>query len=251
MAISCSGPIIQKANKPKLYNLVIIGTRSPGCGRMFFGTDRNGINFGINGGRVDEHLVQIPFLFRNIAAPAKVLDIGCTGSPVALQLAMMRYNVTGIDYADYGQQHANLRFIKGDFNGHDFGKDRFDIVVSMNAIEHFGLRYYDRNEYFDKQADVKAMTKAKELLNKGGQLILMCKYGISELITESGKPFMRVYDDKALDVILSSFDVKSIEYYMVSSYRTIRQVPKEEAAASRHYRSSGTYAIACISATKQ
>ena len=219
---------------------------------MFFGGDRSGeVNFGMSGGKVDEHLVQVPFLFRNIAPPAKVLDIGCTGSPVALQLAMMRYNVTGIDYRDYGHQHSNLRFVKGDFNGHDFGKERFDIVVSMNAIEHFGLQYYNRNEYLDKQSDVKAMTKAKEMMGSGAQLILMCKYGISDLINESGRPFMRVYDDKALDVMLSSFDVKSTEYYMVSSYRTIRQVPREEAAACRHYRGSGTYAIVCISATKQ
>jgi hypothetical protein len=62
---------------------------------------------------------------------------------------------------------------------------------------------------------------------------------------------VRVYDDKALDVLLSTFEVRSTEYYMVGSYRTVRQVPKEEAAASRHYQGSGTYAFACISAVKQ
>jgi hypothetical protein len=218
---------------------------------MLFGKNNEVLNFGIRGGKVDEHIVEIPFLFRNIRDPAKVLDVGCTGSPVSLQLAMMRYNVTGIDYNDYGMQHANMKFIKGDFNSHDFGKEKFDIIIAMDSLGHFGLRHYNRSEYLDKHSDVKAMTKIKELINKGGQLIFTCKYGISDLITVSGKPFVKVYDDKALDVLMSTFDVKKTEYYMVSDSKNIRQVEREEAAASRYYHTSGTYAFACISAIKQ
>ena len=217
---------------------------------MLFGKPRETLNFGITHGRVDAHLIEIPFLFRNIRDPSKVLDVGCSGSPVALQLAMMRYNVTGIDYLDYGMRHANLRFIKGDFNSHDFGKEKFDVVIAMNSIEHFGLQVYDKSEYLDKHNDVKAMTKLKDLLTGSGQLIFTCKYGISDLITVSGKPYVRVYDDKALDVLLSSLEVRRKEYYMVSDSKNIRQVEREEAAASRYYHSSGTYAFVCISASK-
>lgn len=218
---------------------------------MLFGKSKeNALNFGINGDSVDGHLVQLPFLFRNVKPPAKVLDIGCTGSPAALQLAIMRYNVTGIDYTDYGQKHQNLKFIGDDFNSHDFGKERFDIILVMNTVEHMGLQYYRKDEPRDKQADVKAMTKVKELINKGGQLIFTAKYGIPDLITVSGKPFMRVYDDKALDVLLSTFQTDNAEYYMVADHKTIRQVPKEEAAGSRYYHNSGTYGLVCISATK-
>ena len=222
------------------------------CEKMLFGRNAYGkFNFGINGDKVDQHLIQIPFLFRNIGPPSKVLDIGCTGSPVALQLAMMRYNVTGVDYRDYGWQHSNLKFLKGDFSAQNFGKEKFDVVVSINSIEHFGLQYYNKSEYLDKQNDVKVMTKVKEIMNKGGQLIFSCNYGISDMITSSGKPFARVYDDKALDVLLSTFDVKTTEYYMVSDSKNIRQVAREEASSSRHYHNSGTYAFACISAIKQ
>ncbi len=219
---------------------------------MFFGKgEGSGFSFGISGGKVDPHLMQIPFLFRKIAPPAKVLDIGCTGSPVALQLAMMRYNVTGIDYIDYGRQHANLKFIKGDFSSHDFGKEKFDIVIAINSLEYFGLQHYSKSEYLDKQGDVKAMTKVKEIMNPGGQLIFSCNYGISDLIAAGGKSFVRVYDDKALDVMLSTFDVKAIEYYIVSDSKSMRQVEKQEAQSCRHYPKSGSYAFACISATKQ
>jgi hypothetical protein len=217
---------------------------------MLFGSKADSLNFGINGESLDEHLVQIPFLFRNIRPPAKVLDVGCAGSPAALQLAIMRYNVSGIDYYEYGRRHQNLKTVVGDFNSYDFGKERFDIVIAMNAVEHFGLQYYKKDERFDKQADVKAMTRVKELVNKGGQLIFSAKYGISDLITVSGKPFMRVYDDKALDVLLSTFSIDAIEYYMVADRKNIRQVPKEEASGSRYYNNSGTYAIVCVSATK-
>ena len=218
---------------------------------MFFGKDESrSFHFGMSGDKVDSHLMQIPFLFRKISGPSKVLDIGCTGSPVALQLAMLRYNVTGIDYNDYGKQHANLNFIKGDFIAHDFGKEKFDIVVAINSLEHFGLQHYNKSEYLDKQNDVKAMTKVKEIMNRGGQLIFSCNYGISDLIAIRGKPFARVYDDKALDVMLSTFDVKSTEYYIISDSKTIRQAEKQEAQACRYYLKSGSYAFACISAVK-
>ncbi len=216
---------------------------------MLFGKKED-LSFGLNGEEVDEHLVQLPFLFRNVKSPAKVLDIGYVGGPEALQLAMMRYNVTGIDYSGYSKRHQNLKSIVGDFNSYDFKKEKFDIIIAMNAIEHFGLQYYKEDKRFDKQADVIAMTKAKELINKGGQLIFSAKYGISDLITISGKPFMRVYDDKALDVLLSTFNIDTIEYYMVADRKNIRQVPREEAAGSRYYHSSGTYGIVCVSATK-
>jgi hypothetical protein len=208
------------------------------------------LNFGINGEKLDEHLVQLPFLFRNIRPPAKVLDIGSCGSPAALQLAMLRYNVTGIDFSEYARRHQNLRSLTGDFNSYDFKKDRFDIVIAMNTIEYMGLQHYKKDELLDKQADVRAMTKAKELINRGGQLIFSAKYGIPDTITLSGKPFMKVYDDKALDVLLSTFHIDTIEYYMVADRKNVRQVPREEAAASRYYHSSGTYGFVCVSATK-
>ncbi len=217
----------------------------------FLGSKKDAkLNFGMNGEEVDEHLVQLPFLFRNIKPPAKVLDIGSSGSPAALQLAIMRYNVTGIDFTDYGKRHQNLKSLAGDFNSHNFGKDRFDIVLAMNTIEYMGLQYYKKDELLDKQADIRAMTKAKELMPKGSQLIFSAKYGIPDTITISGKPFMKVYDDKALDVLLSTFHIDAIEYYMVADRKNVRQVPREEAAGSRYYHSSGTYGFVCVSATK-
>jgi hypothetical protein len=211
----------------------------------------NIFDFGIDGRKINENIIGIPFLFRHIAPQSKVLDVGCTGSPISLQLAIMRYNVTGIDYEDYGFGHANMKFIKDNFISHDFGKEKFDVVIAMNSIEHFGLQYYNKSELLDKQADVKAMTKIKELIKVGGQLIFTCKYGIQELINASGKPFVRIYDEPSLDVLLSTFEIKNSEYYMVSDYKSVRQVPREEAAGSRHYRNSGTYAIACINAIKK
>ncbi len=217
---------------------------------MLFGKPEAPLNFGINGHAVDEHLIALPFLFRHVNNPSKVLDIGCTGSPASMLLSILRYNVTGIDYTDYPRPHPNMKFIKGDFNTHNFGKERFDIVLSMSAVCHFGLQYYNRSEPRDRQADVVAMTKVKELMNKGGQLIFTCMYGIPEIVTESGRPFARVYDDKSLDVLLSTFEIKNTEYYMITDRKNVRQIPREEAMASRHYRTSGTYAIACINAAK-
>ncbi|MDE1860625.1 MAG: methyltransferase domain-containing protein [Candidatus Micrarchaeota archaeon] len=206
-------------------------------------------SLGFAEGRMDEKLLQIPFVFRYIRQPpAKVLEIGCSESLLALQLAALKYNVYGIDYLDYGFSHNNLKLIKDDFGAHDFGKDRFDVIIVMNAVEHFGLQYYKRDEPLDKQADVKAMTKVKEIINPGGQLLFASKYGISDLITKDGRPYERVYDDKALDVLLSTFQIKNTEYYMLSNYNAVRQVEKQELIGTRHYENTGTYGFICINA---
>lgn len=207
------------------------------------------VSFGYEGGRIDEHLAQLPFVFRHLRAPpAKILEIGCAGTILPIQLSMLKYNVIGIDYRDYLLQHNNFRFIKDDFKTHNFGKDRFDAIIAINSIEHFGLQYYKRDEPLDKQADVQAMTKVKELIVPGGQLIFSAKYGVPDMITKGGRLFERVYDDKALDVLLSTFDVKNTEYYMLSDSKAVRQVEKEELLGTRHYENSGTYGFVCINA---
>lgn len=206
-------------------------------------------SLGFDNGRIDERFIQLPFVFRYIKqTPAKVLDIGCTDSLLAIQLAALKYNVFGIDYRDYSYQHNNLKFIKDDFNFRNFGKEKYDVILVMNAVEHFGLQYYKKDEFLDKQADVKAMTKVKELMNPGGQLIFSAKYGIQDIITKNGKPYERIYEDKNLDVLLSAFDIKNVEYYMLSNYTTIRQVEKQELIGTRHYEGNGTYGFVCVNA---
>jgi SAM-dependent methyltransferase len=207
------------------------------------------VSMGFDSGKMDEHIMQLPFIFRYIRQPpAKVLEIGCAGSLVPIQLAALRYNVFGMDYADYPFQHNNLRFIKDDFNFHNFGKETYDVIIVNNAVEHFGLQYYKKDEPLDKQADVKAMTKVKEIINHGGQLLFSTKYGISDLITKDGKPFEKIYDDKALDVLLSVFEIKNIEYYMLSNYSSVRQVEKQELIGTRHYEGNGSYGFVCVNA---
>ena len=61
----------------------------------------------------EERMVELPFVFKYIRRPpASVLDIGCVESSLPVQLAMMNYDVTGIDIRDYCYRHTNLQFIK-------------------------------------------------------------------------------------------------------------------------------------------
>src|SRR5438128_10791201 len=50
-----------------------------------------------------ERVVEIPFVFQNLALPkgSKVLDFGCNGSPVCLHFDSLGYRVTGVDLHSY------------------------------------------------------------------------------------------------------------------------------------------------------
>jgi SAM-dependent methyltransferase len=190
-----------------------------------------------------ERLIELPFLFRHInPPPAKVLDIGCLESVVPIQLAMLGYKSTGIDIRDYGFKHKNFNFIKDDFNAHDFGNEKFDIIVDISAIEHFGLGSYG-NKARDLKADQKAIDKAIRLLKPNGQLLFTAPFGVNEIVDD----FERVYDSGLLKMF-SGLTFKKIEYYKLIKNEEIQKLDAKHAESIINDRALGTYAVICINA---
>jgi SAM-dependent methyltransferase len=207
------------------------------------------VNFGVDtktGKSYSERLVELPFLFRNIREPpAKVLDIGCTCSIVSIQLAMLGYSVTGIDIQNYYFRHKNFEFVKGDFNTYDFKGKKFDIIVDISAIEHFGLHTFS-NMKLDLDADRKAMRKIRAMLKPGGQLIITAPFGVHELIGN----FQRIYGKKDMKDMLKGFRVENSRYYRIRNGSALLPIDAKTAERVKYDAKNGEYAVVMISATK-
>ena len=204
------------------------------------------INYGFGKGYYTERLVEIPFLFRNIISPpAKVLDVGCWESINSISLAMLGYDVTGIDMMPYGYKHKNFTFIHDDFLKHDFGNEQFDVVVNISAIEHFGLLSYATKERNDN-AHIEAMGKIKKLLKPHGQLIFTAPYGVHGEVLN----FERIFDDNDLNMLLSGFSIKEEKTFLVDRKEGVVEVPKHKAVKIQHDEENGFYSIICINAFK-
>jgi 2-polyprenyl-3-methyl-5-hydroxy-6-metoxy-1,4-benzoquinol methylase len=86
------------------------------------------------------------FFINNIAKNDVVLDIGCGNGALAHDLAMKAAKVLAIDISSKNIRQArkkypahNIEYISGDATSYSF-KERFDIVVLSNVLEHMDER---------------------------------------------------------------------------------------------------------------
>ncbi len=206
------------------------------------------INTGYGGDNKDyyysERMVELPFLFRNVAPPPRsLLDIGCVESVVPIQLSMLGYDVTGIDIRNYHFKHKNFSFIKDDFNLHKF-EQTFDIIVDISAIEHFGLHTFSNLE-LDFDSDKKAVRKVHSLLRPKGQFIFTAPFGVHEIIGS----FERIYSNSDINELFKGFRIDNAQYFHVKGSKMINEVGLAQAEKIR-YR-NGDYGAICINAVKK
>lgn len=77
-----------------------------------------------------------------LPSEGKILDFGCgTRKPVDLWLAKNGFAITGMDisqkHIDSAKENVPAgKFLKGDFSAFDFGRRRFDAIISLYAIFH-------------------------------------------------------------------------------------------------------------------
>lgn len=158
--------------------------------------------------QIGERIVEIPFLYKNLDFHKinKILDLGCVGSKISLQLASLGYKVVGIDYRPLIFKHKNLKFIQGNFFNIDLPAESFDCVICISTIEHIGLPAYNIKPF--EQGDKKAIEKIYTLLKKGGKLILTVPFG-KALVNQ----FERNYDQKSLNQLIIMFKIDEFEIY--------------------------------------
>lgn len=192
----------------------------------------------------NERLIEQPFLFNYLRRPPlNVIDIGCAESMNPIQLAMLGYDVIGIDMQDYGWKHPNFEFIKADFLDYNIADASFGAAVNISAIEHFGLLAY-ANMKEGPEADRKAVKKVYDILKPKGQFIFTAPYGKHDIIGN----FERIYDKRDLKYLLNGFSVRNKIFYDVQQ-KSIVRINEEEADEIEH--NDLRYAVVCLDLQKK
>lgn len=114
---------------------------------------------------------------------ARILEVGAHDEPLSNILAGLGYNVTGIDLREYDTKQSvqNYHYIQADFCDlpDDFLREntgKFDSIIAISAIEHFGLTTYGegrQHPYYD----VIAMRIIRQLLKMNGTCYITVPYG--------------------------------------------------------------------------
>jgi SAM-dependent methyltransferase len=194
---------------------------------------------------VVERVVEVPFVLRHLppAPGSKVLDFGCTQSPLPIQLASLGYQVVGVDLRPYPYTHPGFRFLHGDFFQAGFLDHEFDAVVAVSAVEHCGLGAY--GEMSGLNDDVRTMREIFRVLRPGGRLLLTVPYG-----RPGRTSWYRVYDRASLARLLEGFEVDRIEYYVGRERRDWRPGSEVEVADVDSVTPGFTQGVACVVAIK-
>lgn len=153
---------------------------------------------------VNERIVEQPFVFAalgRLAPASRVLDVGGAESTVALSLAALGHRVTVVDPRPVPVAHPGIAHRQCTLEELGEG-ERFDAVVALSAIEHFGLGHYGAAGPDDAaRLDLRAMEQMGRLLEPGGFLVLTVPFGAASV-----DDFQRIYDTAGLDELLAGWE---------------------------------------------
>ena len=156
---------------------------------------------------VNERVVEIPYVFRALAgvdSGARVLDVGASESSVCLSLATLGYQVTAIDPRPNPLSHERLEVVEGRIEDWDHDGE-FDAVICLSTIEHLGVGAYEQ-EASDRQVDLEAIERMRELTRLGGLLVLTTSVGAVSVVGQHG----RVYDRAEFDRLLEGWSITDL-----------------------------------------
>ena len=196
--------------------------------------------------------IERPFVFSNLPAAGKVLDIGCAGSDLPVVLACLGYEVVGIDGRPYHMSDPPFRFVRSDIRRMAFADGAFDIVTAVSTIEHVGLSgRYGSDE--DPGGDRTAMEEIGRVTKSGGTILLTVPYGQPAVF----RPWHRVYGAEQLQRLIKGLEVMKASFFMPDArglYRKVDQGRASSFAASAQVKRGRfldySYGLACVALTK-
>jgi SAM-dependent methyltransferase len=159
---------------------------------------------------VHERIVEVPYTFRalsRLAPGSRVLDVGSAESTVALSLATLGYRVTALDLRPYPFEHPLLDVVAAPLEEWEPPKEPFDAVISISAIEHFGLGAYGEEGDGD-EGDMRALDLLRSLTRDDGILVMTVPFGRGAAATESE----RTYDRALLERLLRSWTIEDMTF---------------------------------------
>jgi len=200
----------------------------------------------------EARLIEYDFAHKNITGEAgqRILDVGCCGSKLPVELAKKGHEVYGIDVGSYPDQGA-FTFIQGDITHMPFDDEFFDVVMTISTIEHVGLGRY--GDPIAPDGDKEAMHEIERVLKPGGQLIMTIPCGQDTICySKTNIPLSRVYSPESLVRLLSGFQVMECAYIVKRKRVWLPASMKEAEEAVRRAKPerTGMVAIALIVAYK-
>ena len=152
--------------------------------------------------------------------PVTILDIGSYRHFIMGLLA--HYKVTTIDVRERSVDLKNETIITCDSKNIQLPNNSYDMILSICAIEHFGLGRY--GDTFDLSADKMAIAEMKRVLKPGGHFVFTIP------ITK-GQPFIafnahRVYSYDMIKAFCSDLELICHKFYSydLNSFCTYNQI---------------------------
>jgi len=194
-----------------------------------------------------DRFLEYNFATRHLPSPpARVLDVGCSGSYWPLILCAAGYIVDGIDPRAYPitnrLKFEGFNFIKQDILNFNT-PEKYDACTAISTIEHIGIQSrYGQGRNID--GDKKAIDKIADALRPGGLLILTVPFGIAQVQKD-----VRIYDSKGIENLLSErFHIPHAECYAMD--KDDNWFHDGYMDCERIHADSGRYALICVKAYK-
>lgn len=193
-----------------------------------------------------ERIVEYPFVYTNLNVPkkGKIIEIGCSRSRVAIELASLGHKVTACDLKPYEYRHPNLTFIQGDLRLLNLPSNHYDGATAISTIEHTGIGAY--GEKLSKRGDKEMVNKIYEILKPKGLFIITVPFGKREINKHE-----RVYNYKDLVSLLKKFKIIKIEFYEGLERKYWIPVPYKRLATVSSVKKGYSQGIACVVGQKR
>jgi len=188
--------------------------------------------------------VSYRFVLNRLKEDEKVLDVGCGFGRFDEKCAKNGIDITGIDPYDRTDK-PSFRYINDDFlTWNPEGEEVFDVIISLSAIEHFGMNTYE-NKVIDDEAPRKALEKMVTMARK--RVIITIPVG-----GDGDSHWFRCFDEERLDELLSGFNiVEKIFVACDKDWKKWSAVSPQKAFASHWLKSKIPSALVCFVIEKE
>ncbi len=164
----------------------------------------------------------------NSIQKGKVLDIGCSArlNFLPASLAMLGWEVYGIDIREFKLRFSNFHFSLQDIRGTSFGDNFFDAVYALSTLEHIGLGGRWGITSDDPEGDARAVKEVERIIRHNGTFLVTVPYGQRKIVGSLHK----VYDKPWLRQLFSNWIIKEEIYYVRNHEGYWDSVAEERAA---------------------
>jgi len=159
----------------------------------------------------DDRTIEYGWMRENLGhGDGWVLDLGTpAGYPTQEDAISKGWNVLSIDLRGDPFEHPNHIHVVGDFNQIELGR-KFDYVLNVSSIEHFGLAGRYGVTVADPDADIHAMEKLAKVMKPGAQMVLTIPVGVDRIFS----PWHRVYGDLRFHQLIRPFTVLKARFWV-------------------------------------